>query len=325
MDSKPFVSIVMPALDEERYISKAIASILPRSDDIDWEVLVADGGSRDATCAIVEQIAAAEPRVRLLRNEKRIQAAAVNLGARHADPRARCLVRADCHAEYPAGFVERCVRTLVAAGVAAVVVPMHTKGTTCMQMAIAGAQNSKLGNGGAAHRLSGQSGLVEHGHHAAIDLRTFLELGGYDERFTHNEDAELDKRLTDAGKLIHLDAGAAVTYYPRSNLLALARQYFRFGAGRANTLIKHRDRPRLRQLLPLVAFLLCLASVALAAIDTIYLGAAATYLLVCLAWGAVLALKEREPCLLLSGIAAVTMHMSWAVGFLLGPRLAPPG
>jgi len=313
----------MPALNEERYVAKAVASILPRSSDIGWEVIVVDGGSTDRTCAAVERIAALDSRVRLLRNPKRIQSAGVNLGARHADPSATHLVRADCHAEYPAGFAERCVRTLVSNGVAAVVVPMRTKGTTCMQKAIAAAQNSKLGNGGAAHRLPDRSGLVDHGHHAAFDLRTFIELGGYDEGFTHNEDAELDRRMTNAGKLIYLDGGAAVTYYPRSDLLSLARQYFNFGGGRANMLIKHRARPRLRQLLPLAALLICLCSLALAAVDPIYLSAAAAYALGCTGWGAMLALREREPCLLLSGIAAMTMHMSWAAGLLLGPRYAP--
>jgi succinoglycan biosynthesis protein ExoA len=318
VDSKLFVSIVMPALNEERYIAKAIESVRPRSDDIDWELLVADGGSEDGTCAIVERIAASDPRVRLLRNERRIQAAGVNLGARQADPRARCLVRADCHAEYPAEFVEHCVRTLASTGVAAVVVPMRTRGTTCMQKAIAAAQNSKLGNGGAAHRVAGRSGLVDHGHHAAIDLRTFLELGGYDESFTHNEDAEFDRRLTGAGKLIYLDAGAMLTYYPRTDLVSLARQYLKFGRGRAGTLIKHRARPRLRQLLPVIAFLACLLSVGLAAVvDASFLGIAAAYVLACLGWGALLAVREKDACLLASGVAALTMHMSWAVGFFM--------
>jgi succinoglycan biosynthesis protein ExoA len=326
MSNRLFVSIVMPALNEERYVAGAIASVLPQSADIDCEVLVADGGSTDATCAVVERIAASDPRVRLLRNERRIQAAGVNLGARNADPRATHLVRADCHAEYPPGFVEHCVRTLVATEAAAVVVPMRTRGTTCMQKAVAAAQNSRLGNGGAAHRLTGRSGFVDHGHHAAFDLAIFLKLGGYDESFTHNEDAELDRRLTDAGKRIYLEAEAALTYYPRSSLVALARQYFNFGCGRANMLIKHRIRPRLRQLLPVAALLICLASLGLAAVNLVYLSAAAAYVLACLAWGAALALRQRDLCLLPSGIAAITMHMSWAAGFLLGPRyVSSPG
>ena len=54
----PFVTIVMPALDEERYIASAIASVLPDEDaGIDYEVIVADGGSVDATAKIVRMLA----------------------------------------------------------------------------------------------------------------------------------------------------------------------------------------------------------------------------------------------------------------------------
>jgi succinoglycan biosynthesis protein ExoA len=123
--------------------------------------------------------------------------------------------------------------------------------------------------------------------------------------------------MTNAGKRIYLDAEVRVTYYPRSDLISLARQYFNFGCGRARTLLKHRTRPRLRQLLPVVVFLICLSSLALAVLDAIYLSVAGAYVVGCVAWGAVPASREKEPCLLLSGVAAVTMHMSWAAGFII--------
>lgn len=327
-DSKPFVSIIMPALNEERYISAAIASIVPRSDELQFELLVIDGGSSDRTREIVQTVAASDPRVRLISNDKRIQAAAVNLGARLADARAEYLVRADCHMGYPEGFVAQCVSQLAALRVASVVVPMRAAGSTCVQRAIAAAQNSRLGNGGSAHRRPGQSGLVEHGHHAGFDRQVFLELGGYDETFTHNEDAEFDKRLVQSGRQIYLDAEAMLTYYPRSDFVSLARQYFKHGSGRGSTLLKHRSIPGMRQMLPVAALLACLLSLALAIVHPVFLAVPAGYVVACLAWGLVLAAQQRQACLMLSGPAAVTMHMSWAVGFvhrLLRLFLRKPG
>jgi succinoglycan biosynthesis protein ExoA len=315
-DSKSFVSIIMPALNEERYISAAIASIIPRSPEVQFELLVIDGGSTDRTREIVQAAAASDPRVRLIFNEKKIQSAAVNLGARVADARAQYLVRADCHMSYPEGFVARCVNQLAAMRVSSVVVPMRAEGTTCLQRAIAAAQNSRLGNGGSAHRRSGQSGLVEHGHHAGFDRRVFLDLGGYDERFTHNEDAEFDKRLVQSGRHIYLDAEAMLTYYPRSDFVSLARQYFKHGAGRASTLLKHRSVPGIRQMLPVAALLACLISLPLAIVHPVFLAVPASYVGLCVAWGLVLAAQQRQACLALSGPAAVIMHMSWAVGFV---------
>jgi succinoglycan biosynthesis protein ExoA len=315
-EGTPFVSIVMPALNEERHIRDAIASIVPRPGVLDYELLVLDGGSTDRTRAIVAELAAADPRIRLIPNERQLQSAGVNLAAQLADPRSAHLVRADCHMLYPDRFVERCVRDLSEKQVASVVVPMHTRGATCMQRAIAAAQNSRLGNGGSAHRLIGWSGFVEHGHHAGFDRRTFLELGGYDESFSHNEDAEFDTRLTRAGRRIYLNGDIPVTYFPRADLVSLARQYFRHGRGRASTLIKHRTRPRMRQVLPVAIVLANALSLGLAIFQPSFLLLPLLYALLCLLWGAALAIRERDACLAFSGIAAIVMHVSWGTGFL---------
>lgn len=326
---KPFVSIVMPALNEERYIAAALASIAPRSSTLDYEILVVDGGSTDRTRAIVEAEAAVNPRIRLVRNDKRIQSAAMNLAARLADPRSRYLVRADCHSHYPERFVERCIATLIDTQAASVVVPMRTQGTSCMQKAIAGAQNSRLGNGGSAHRAGGRSGFVEHGHHAAFDRDAFLALGGYDESFTHNEDAEFDVRLVRSGRRIFLQHEAAILYFPRSDLVSLARQYFKYGSGTARTSLKHKVVPKLRRALPLAILAACATSLLVAPVLPIAILVPALYAALCLTWGLALAVKWRDRCLMLSGPAAMVMHLSWAVGFLSqltrGPRPLPHG
>ncbi len=57
-DQKPFVSVIMPALNEERYIEAAIRSVLPRAGSVDYELLVMDGGSTDRTEAIVAALSA---------------------------------------------------------------------------------------------------------------------------------------------------------------------------------------------------------------------------------------------------------------------------
>ena len=314
----PFVTIVMPALDEERYIASAIASVLPDEDAaIDYEVIVADGGSVDATAKIVRMLARGNRAIRLVENVGRTQSAGVNLAARLADPRSSVLVRADCHAGYPADFVVTCVQALAERNSASVVVPMRTVGATCMQRAVAAAQNSRLGNGGAAHRLpGGGSRFVDHGHHAAFDRQAFLAVGGYDEGFKANEDAEFDKRLVAAGGRIWMNDAATITYYPRASLGSLARQYAGYGAGRAATLLKQGGELRARQMLPLVAFLGCLTSLLLGTQDLVLTTPALIYMTGCMAWGCLMAAKSRKPCLALAGLAAMTMHMAWAIGFL---------
>lgn len=314
------VTIVMPALDEEAHIETAIRSVLVGTEAIDCDLVVADGGSTDRTREIVRRLQSEDPRIRLVHNEKRVQSAAVNLVARLCEGRSRYLVRADCHSRYPAGFVAGCITTLERVGAASVVVPMRTIGSRCMQRAIAAAQNSRIGNGGSPHRIEGRSRFVDHGHHAAFDLRTFLDVGGYDERFSHNEDAELDLRLVKAGQRIYLDADNAIDYFPRATLRALARQYLNFGWGRANTLLRHRTAPRLRQVAPIVVLCLNSLGLTMAWAYPWALALPSAYLVLLAAWSVGEAVHGRERCRLLAWAAAATMHHAWAIGHLL--RLA---
>jgi len=307
----------MPALNEERYIAAAINSILPLAETVECELLVMDGGSTDATREIVDRLAADDPRIKLLPNPRRIQSAALNIAARACDPRSSVIVRADCHAHYPADFVARCVATLAATKSASVVVPMRAVGKTPLQKAIALAQNSRLGNGGSLHRIAGQSGYVDHGHHAAFERATFLALGGYDETAPFNEDAEYDARLAAAGHRIYLDGDLTIDYFPRATLRALSKQYGRHGWGRANTILKHGKPPKLRQVLPVVVLLACVASLLLVPIlGPVALVPAVAYVGASILWGMLLAFRSREPIGFMSGVAAITMHMSWAIGFL---------
>lgn len=90
-------------------------------------------------------------------------------------------------------------------------------------------------------------------------LDAFRSVGGYDATLSHNEDAELDLRLARRGFRIWQTARTGIDYVPRASLKALARQYARFGAGRAATLRKHNVRPRLRQVAASLAPMVALA------------------------------------------------------------------
>ena len=326
---KPFVTIAMPALNEERYIGRALLSLRRIPDEIEYEILVLDGGSTDYTRPIVEMFSQADPRIRLVPNERRIQAAAINRAASVADPRSRYILRADCHADYPPGFVQSCLDALEQSGAASVVVRMETVGATCFQKAVATAQNSRLGNGGSAHRTAGASRFVDHGHHALIRRDVFLALGGYDESFSHNEDAEFDLRLREAGWPIWLNAAAAVGYYPRSTIASLARQYFLHGRGRAKTVAKHRMMPKPRQLLPPLVVGIGLLALLASPVEPYLLLVPLAYVAAALLAGAVLAVRNASACSVGSGLAALVMHTSWAVGFtstlLLGSPSSPAG
>jgi succinoglycan biosynthesis protein ExoA len=250
-------------------------------------------------------------------NPARYQSAAVNRGAKIAKPESDVIIRADSHAEYPPGFVAGLVRELRERDVASVVVPLRTRGKGFLQRGIAAAQNSRLGNGGALHRIANRSRYVDHGHHAAFERKAFLAVGGYDESFTHNEDAELDIRLRNSGARIWLCSDLAISYFPRNSLRSLGRQYFNHGSGRAKTMLKHRRPPKLRQLLPLGALGMNMLSLASGlGFGWPFFLPGLAYMGACLTGGLFLALAERDPAGCAAGPAAMIMHQSWAAGFI---------
>jgi len=79
---RPFVSIVVPAYNEEGRLPQTLPRIVEflKAQYYLGEVIVVDDGSRDGTASVVEGIAAETPIVRLIRNEHRGKGYAVKTG-----------------------------------------------------------------------------------------------------------------------------------------------------------------------------------------------------------------------------------------------------
>jgi succinoglycan biosynthesis protein ExoA len=314
-DEKRLV-VVIPALNEEVYIENCINSLLPQIPS-NGKIIVADGGSVDRTRLLVEALTKSNSNVQLIDNPRKNQAAAVNIVANGVAAEASLLIRADAHAFYPPNFITDLLNSHSSSDAQSVVVPMRTIGQTCFQSAAAAAQNSRLGNGGAAERNSGGSRWVDHAHHALFELRAFLSVGGYDEAFSGAaEDCEYDFRLAKQGGKIWMCSEAALTYFPRSTPLDLGRQYFRNGQGRARMFLKHRAILQLRQLLPVAALMVCVLGAIGSFISAAALLGPLTYFASALVWGCLLALHSGNACAVASGLAAVIMHLSYAAGFI---------
>lgn len=313
------VLVVIPTLNEVRAIEGVVDAVHRGCPpDLQVTLAVADGGSTDGTVQRVQQMQKTRPWLRLLANPRRIQSAAVNLAVQALGQRAQVLVRCDAHAVYPADFVQRLLQSLEQTGADAVVVPMDSVGEGCFQRAVAWVSDSRVGSGGSAHRGGRRSGYVDHGHHAAFRMASFRRAGGYDETFTHNEDAELDCRQRRLGSRIYLDADIRLQYHPRATAGGLARQYFAYGRGRSRTVRKHPGSMRLRQLALPIHLLLLLAALLVATVWPWALLWPAAYLGVLALSSVSIAVRERSVCGLFAGPAALIMHLAWAFGFLYG-------
>ena len=313
--TKPAVLVIIPCLNEAANIPTIARQLLEEANRIPLRIVIADGGSTDGTREFVQSLSAADDRVLFLDNKKRLQSAALNKAVQEMGRGSEFLIRVDAHSRYPADYCESLLAEQARTGADCVVVGMVAEGNTYFQRAAAAAQNSVLGNGGSAHRRSGNGRFVDHGHHALMRLSAYQSVGGYDETFSHNEDAELDTRFRAAGFKIWLSGAEPIGYFPRRSVRALFSQYVNYGRGRARTVFKHQMRPKLRQSLPLaVAPALMLAL--LAPFNLIFALPAASWMALCASYGLLLGVRERSACVAMSGPAAMVMHFGWSVGFL---------
>lgn len=313
----PLVTIAMPAFNEERYIEACIRSVQAQDYPRDRiEILVADGRSEDRTRAILAELALEDPRIRVVDNPERLQAAGLNQLIREA--RGEIVVRMDVHCEYAPSYVRRCVETLERTGADNVGGAQRAKARTPFQQALCAALTSKLGVGGAGYRDASQEGFVDTVFLGAFRKRIFEAIGLYDPKAITNEDAELNQRLLESGGKIYLSRDIEVHYYPRDSFKTLATQYYKYGRGRARTLLKLGRFPTIR---PAIPFLMVVGGVTLLVVPPLWPIAVPAMAAYALATGAeaVRVAKHLGP----SGIATAwgvfpVLHVSHGVGFAAG-------
>jgi len=313
----PRVTIAMPAYNEEHYIEACVASVQAQDYPRDQiEILIADGRSTDRTREILARLTAADPRIRMIDNPARLQAAGLGLLVRQAT--GEIFVRMDVHCEYASDYVRKCVETLERTGADNVGGAQRAKAKTFFQRAVCAALASPLGVGGAKYRSADAEGFVDTVFLGAFRRRVFETVGLWDPGAITNEDAELNQRILASGGQIYLSREIVVHYFPRDSFKTLAKQYYKYGRGRARTLIKLGKFPTLRPALPFAMVAGASAMIALPPLWPLASLAFATY---ALATGAEAVRVGRTV-----GIAAVpvvwamfpVLHVSHGVGFAAG-------
>lgn len=313
------ILVVIPTYNEASTIEAVIYKLsenLPTMYEIIF--VVVDGGSTDGCQNIVKKISEDRPDVHLLANPKKIQSAAINLAAKQFGKNVDVLIRCDAHAKYPTDFIKKLINSLDKSSADAIVVPMDSKGENCVQNAVAWISDTIVGSGGAAHRGGRASGFVDHGHHAAFLMATFNRVGGYDETFSHNEDAEYDCRQRALGAKIYLDADIRLGYFPRKKLEHLWQQYFNYGQGRSRTVRRHPASLRIRQLAVPAHLLYSIMSLVLGYWFPVLLLWPIFYVTVLAATSVRIAVQHASVCGLIAGLCAFVMHSAWSFGFYWG-------
>ncbi len=107
---EPFVSIIVPAFNEERVIEATIRSLL-NSDYDNFEIIVVDDGSLDRTSEVVREHFSEQPLVKLFTEPNAGKASALNLGLRHA--KGDVIVALDADTQFPGNTIRVLARRFV--------------------------------------------------------------------------------------------------------------------------------------------------------------------------------------------------------------------
>lgn len=258
----PFVSIVMPIRNEADFIERTIQSILDNDYPRDKiEVLVCDGLSDDSTPEVVSRIAGRDGRVRLLNNTDRIVSTGLNLGLRESS--GDVFIRVDGHCEVSQDFIRKSVAGLLAHPEAWVAGGYwRTVSRGYIGRIVAAATQSHVGVGNARHRLGGFDGWVDTVPYGAHHRWVLDKIGYFDEELVRNQDDEFNMRIILAGGKIWISSDICSTYYSRSSLRKLWRQYFQYGFWRIRTMQKHGRPAVFRQVVPILFVLIIMVLLA---------------------------------------------------------------
>lgn len=241
---RPLVSIVIPCLNEERYIVALLDSLAAQDYGADGiEVLVADGGSTDRTRELVRDYASPFRRLDLVDNPKRITVGGLNAGMDAS--RGDCWIIIGAHSHVRADFVRASVDALKRTGAACVGGPIETIGEGTMGAAIAAAMSSPFGVGNAKFRYAESEGDVDTVPFGCYHRRVWDVVGRFDETVDGADEDSYNARLIEAGGRIVLVPTIRSSYFPRRTLKALAKQYWEYGAAKGTLLSRGRPlQPR---------------------------------------------------------------------------------
>ncbi len=318
---KPAVSVIIPVLNEERFLYQAVDAILKQDYESEFEVILALGPSKDKTNEVAKELAK-DSRVKLIDNPSGKTASALNQAIKNS--KFDIIVRLDGHAIVDKNYLNNAVTTLLETKADNVGGLMQAEGISDFEKSVAVAMTSKFGVGNAPFHVGGSAGEVDTVYLGTFKKSALERVGFFDESFVRAQDWELNYRIRKTGGKIWFNPKLVVSYRPRPNVKALAKQYFEYGQWRKQVTKKYPETISLRYLAPpitvsglFVGFIFILLNF-LTQIEFFKIGwlALLTYAFVLVLGFITIKGKINLRSRILLFIVLPTMHLSWGVGFL---------
>ena len=227
--SPPLVSAIMAVRNEERYIERALTSLLQqKTSGWDIEVIVVDGNSIDTTGEIVRRIAREDPRVKLASNMHGKTPYAFNIGIEKSRGEYVCILGA--HNRYAENYIATCLEELElhsAAGCSGKVIT-RPGGDSLQAHLVAWTLAHPFGSSSGSMRTR-SAGFADSIPYPLFRKSTLLNIGVYNTVLHRNQDNDLNQRLRARGHKLYITDKTFCEYFVISDLRSLARYAFKSG------------------------------------------------------------------------------------------------
>ena len=320
----PKVSVIVPCYNEQSTIRLLLEALreqtYPRAE---MEVIIADGLSTDGTRAAITTFQKDFPDlcIRIVDNVKRFIPSGANRAIEASQ--GEIIIRLDGHSiPYP-DYVANSVKAHEEGRGENVggVWEIRPGAETWTAKSIAVAAAHPLGVGDALYRHTKQAAEVDTVPFGSFRRALIDQVGFFDESLLTNEDYEFNARIRRSGGKIWLDPSIRSTYFARSTLLELIRQYWRYGFWKWRMLRRYPNTLRWRQGLPPL-FVLSLISLAILSLFIPLAGILLavepfTYFSIMILAGLYAAFQQQKAYLILGlPLAIPAMHIAWGSGLL---------
>ncbi|TCO06865.1 glycosyltransferase family 2 protein [Natronoflexus pectinivorans] len=326
MTEQPFVSVVLPIRNEEKYIAATLTTVLEQDYPKEkLEIIIADGMSTDNTRQVVEQFISEKSGLKIELVDNPELTVPFGLNRSITSSTGDVIVRMDAHSVYPSNYISRLVKALFALNadnVGGVVdtVPANDK---VKSKAIAIALSHPLGVGNSYFRIgSDKIKEVDTVPFGCFRREVFQKNGMFDEDLVRNQDDEFNGRMKNAGMKILLIPDVVVKYFARDSFSKLYKMYFQYGLYKPLAGYKLGGIPTVRQLIPFffVLFLFggLLLSLLLKPLFYVYFVGVLTYLTLLVGISIKLSFKHKQPLMFHLVWSFFILHFSYGVGYLRG-------
>ena len=320
----PFISIVIPTYNEERYISTCLNSIL----EADYpnekiEIFVVDGMSEDNTRKIVQEYHHKYPSINVIENRQRHTPVGMNLGIEASEGEFVFILSA--HAKYEADYFLKLIENIqyLNADCVGGVLLTDVKNKNIKSLSIKEVLMHKFGVGNAIFRTGclkvTEVDTVAFGCYRKSTLNTH---GVFDEKLIRNQDIELNKRIVNAGGKIYLIPEVKCTYYARENFTNLAKNQYQNGFWNILTAYytKTLSSLSLRHFIPLVFVLSLLIPIVVSFFFSKVLWLAVLSLVSYLSLVIIISfrLKNSSNNIIYLIVSFLTLHFSYGLGSFMG-------